>query len=923
MSSITLLDGEWDFLFDTDNQGLENRWYATYPDATEKVQVPHIWEKDFPKPASAVAYYFKRFHVEAGENAKRIFLKFERVSTFATVWLNGKLLGEHFGAYTPFEYDTSKAIKLGEENILCVRIGSVDTVGRFDFGKANNDENERLGASAELPVGLPWQLYPFSGIYGSVKLILGSRAFISRMAVSTDQDQERATLELQFNNPRNFQARLKIWIANPQGEVAEMTKELRLEKENASAKIPLGFKDIEIWSPEKPNLYTVEVKLEKSFPIIRRFGFRKFDCVKGDFYLNDRILKLIGIRYSMHNADGGFWNQDPATMRADFEQIKSLGFNLVRSGGAPLSEVALDLCDELGLLVLQELPIHTQRSSPRGLEKVRELIADLVMEGISHPCIGAWALGAENGTLMLENGTKLLKALDQYDQTRPVISNLNCVYLDNEQNFKKDTGKIMGVTSDRVALFASHRLHLRMNPSRELCLFLSRYCDKEFPEIEVPDITLGDSTFQDDYEQFVRESQGKILVTLRNHSLLSELAGTARKLNVGRTQKQARALNTLHKQLQQFVTDGHGKGIWKNLESFAQDANAIAIKSKLDQITALQSNQQVSGFILDQWSDCGVDLSGLTTEYRQLKPESQAFCKITQATRLLLTGLEHTIVTKQEILFQLCLLNGARLQAIDIHVKVLDSNGKTLSTSKHKATGHTSHTPLGEYRCIAPAKPGDYFLEVELLQEGSVISTCREQLHVITPVSLKAAQDNTCFLDEAESSADALRVLGGQHDHIFTTSIASWNDTILAKIAEVTKAGKTLILSDMNLDDVESFNACKPFEHKLTAHFSTGASGASYHFLPKNSPLRTLLGDRNLLDSSCSAIMPHISLSELEGAQVLARSIIIQDGEVVHGVDLQMIPFGKGKIIFSQFNLLDNLENNPLADGIFMMLGSL
>lgn len=920
MSTIVDLNGEWDFLWDSDNTGMDSRWYATYPEAVQKVQVPHVWEKAFAKPGSTIAYYFKRFSVDSAENAKRIFLRFERVATHATVWLNGKLIGEHFGSWSPFVLDTSKAIKLGEENVLCLRVASVETGGKIDFGRESPENGgERYAHNSEMPVGLPWQQYPFAGIYGDVKLILGNRAFITDVYVVTDPDQERIHVDVSFNNPRNFQAKLRILVRNPDGEISEMLKEVKLEKENTSTKLQLGFKEFQWWSPEKPRLYTIEVKLEKSFSVLTGFGFRKFDCVKGDFYLNDRILKLQGIRYSQHWSEGGIWHPDTNVLRKDLEHVKRLGFNVIRSGGAPLDKRALDICDEIGLLVFQEFPVHTMRSSPRGLEKVRELTEEFINDARNHPSVVVWVLGAENGTLMLENGTKLLKNIDAFDRTRPVISNLNCVWIDNEQGFKKDTGKVMGVTNDRILLYPSHRMNLRMNPSANLSYFLAHYCDKDNAELSVPDPFLGDSQFQDDYQTFVQETNGKILVTLKNHTLINGLSQGHTKITGPRSLRNAKAILAMAKQLNAFV-DSEGKGIWKNTDEFLASARAIALKSKLDHINALQSNHQVSGFFLDQWADIGTDLSGLVDENRHSK-HCDAFVKeITTGTRLLVCGLERTAVPKEEVVFQISLLNEARLDDVEVQIRVLDLDGKQISVQKKAAKGQTSLTPLGDFSFLAPKQPGLYRVCADLIVDGKERYTSTDSLAVLDESDIKAAMKQVCFLDNAESSSGALASLSGKERIIFTSSISSWNAGILTKMAEEAKAGKTLFISDMNNEDIEAFNACKQFDYTLEAHYTTGSDELSVHYIPPKSPLVDVFGGRPVLDSICSAVMPSMSLSPLPGAEVYAKSISVVDGEVKTGVDLQVLPFGKGKLVFNQFSLIEGLESNAMANHVFTRL---
>ncbi len=938
MNSIVSLNGDWDLLFDTEDLGIINRWYATYPSGTEKIKVPCVWEKFFSKISLSqdAAYYFKHFTIDPKQTSKRIFLRFERISMHAVFWLNGIYLGSHFGAYTPCTIDLSKAIRPGEDNVLCVRVANMGSANsRIDLGRESKEgADDRYVRPAEMPVGLPWTEYPFGGIYGDVDLILGGPAFISGVQLEPDLDEERVAVDISFNNPRGFNARLRILMRNPKGAVSELIKEIKLDKENASSRFILNIKDFkkeDIWSPENPKLYTLEFQLEGkskpkqpseySFSVVKNFAFRKFDCIKGDFYLNDSIIKIQGLTYSQHSSEGGLWNADKAKLRKDFVAIKAAGFNAIRSNGAPLTNEALDICDELGLLVFQELPIHTMRSTPRGLEAVYKLVEDVVMEQKHHPSIVSWILGSENGPLVLENGNKLLNAVDSFDKCRPIISNLNCVYLSNEEEFHKDTGKLMGVTNEKIFLYSSHRLHLRMNPNAALTDFLSHYCEKiqsEDEEISIPDTTLGDSHFQDEYMEFANDVDGKILVTLKNHTILPD---SPTDIKGPRSAKNNKAIKQLFKQVESFIANKE-LSIWKNFSDFNEDAYKLALESKRTQINAIQSNPLVSGYMLDQWADFGTDFCGLVDENRKNKVLEDFTKTVTTPTRLLVTGFEPVCAPHTELSFQLALLNQKRLENIDIEIAIFDANGKKVSSEKHKAKGQTSLTPLGTFSTVSPKTPGDYTLSLSLSFRGELVSETKEKMLVLEDADVKAAMSQVCFLDNnAETTADALAALEGTEKIIFTASLNSWSDKVLNRIAELTRDnGRTLFLSDLNLEDIEAFNSSHHFSQSLDAHFTTGANGISIHYLVNKSALLPEFAGHQILDGLSSSVLPSISLTELPNAQVLARSVSISDGELKTGVDLQIIPFGKGRIVFNQLNLFEGLETNPLADRVFTKL---
>ncbi len=946
MNKNISLDGDWEMIWDTEDQGISNRWYATYPEKTETVQVPHIWERDFDKllMSQDCAYYFKRFSIDDDKQvSKRIFLYFERIATHATVWLNGKILGTHFGAYTPFVLETQKAIKLQGENILCVRVANMGaTNSRIDFGRESKEgADDRYVHPGEMPVGKAWNQYPFGGIFGHVEVILGNAAFIEHMHVEPDMDQERVAVDLTFNNPRGCSTRLRFLMRNPNGDVYEWFKEnVKLDKENATQRYVFSIKDWKrdkcVWSPEKPNMFALEAQMENksnkgknpdfSFSVVKTFAFRKFDCLKGDYYLNDQILKIQGVCYNQQWCEGGLWTTRNPKLRDDLMAVKKAGFNAIRSCGTPLSTEALDICDEIGLLVFQEFPIHTMRSTPQGLEIAKKLINDIVKEQHHHPSIAVWVMGSENGTFMLQNGNKLLNAISPVDMCRPAISNLDSIFIDNEGAYHKDTGKVLPVSVDRISQYASLQVNPRLTPNASYTHYLAHSFNKETSEDEeemmVPDSGFGDSQFQDS-EENTFDIENKMLVTLTNHTLLP---AKATNITGPRSTKNQKAIKNLYIDLQTFIKES-GLSVWKDFDSFRNDVNRISIKSKLDQINAFQSNPQIAGFFLGNWADYGTEFNGLNDENRKSKGFEGFVNEITTPSRILISELEHVVQPQSEVSFQLTLLNNKRLENVTAEISLIDSKGKVVSTQTQKPeepAGKTSLTQFGICTLMAPRATGNYQIKLTLKDGGKEIQSSFEDLVVMDQVNVKDAIKKVCFLDNSEESSDALAALEGPEQIIFTANLSSWPDEILDKIVEVTKnGGKTLLLSDMTQEDIDFLNQSHQFDFAIESHWTTGASETSLHYLPSDSELTQVFAGEQVLDHKAAAVMPGLSLNELPNATVFARSVSIKEGKVKTGVDLQMLPFGKGKIMFNQFSIFEGLETNVLADALFTAIVNL
>ena len=874
------LNNEWKLVWDTENKGVTNRWFTGIPDNAENVEIPHIWREN----KATTAFYYRTF--SPSNKDKRCILHFEQASVYAVVWVNGKLAGDHFGASTAFELDISSSVKTGIQNLLCVKVSGVSENGNFELMAGGEPV-----AADTMPLGLPWKRSPFAGLSGKISMLCGERALITALEIASDSDRKQISVKIYFNNPRYYVAKLKIYIRNPKLEISLLQKEIKLEKENANITLQLGFKDIKLWSPEESNIelsiYALEVRLKGSNNVSANFGFKKFDCKQGDFFFNDSIIKIRGIVYSQHKN---------YSIKKDLEKIKELGFNAIRTGGAPFNGETLDICDKLGLLVFQEFPICDEQSGKMGLEAVKAIAQEIVSGSVNHPSLAAWVLGSDNGRLILENGAKLLNRIDTLESCHPAISNINNVSIDNDQNFKHGhektfgaTGKIMGVTDGNVTAYSSHRLVLKIFGGVPFTLFLSHYGLTEDEDFVIPDPFFGDTWLQDNYKQFTDDikKNGKVLLSIKNYSLF----GSAK------------------------------KSIWQDAEPFAKNSNELAMSGLEQNIQALQSSPIVSGYFIEEWADFKNDFNGIVDETGESKGLEQNIKRITAANKLLMSGLERVVVKNESIFFQLSVLNEKRLNEVSISVLLLDKTGQcVISQSKNFPTPKLALAPLGELSLKAPQKTGSYSLKLILSDLEKEIYSMEEPIEIINAPDIKSALAKSEFLDTAENSAEIIKMIKGKKPVLFTAALSSWADnSILESVASAVKGGKILFISDIVPEDIKMFNGCSSFDCSLEYFYSSGAGGAAVHYIQKKSPLESEFFGKYVLDKTFSAIMPCLSMLEIKNAKSLMYSVSLKEGRLQTGVDLQMMQYGKGKIIFSTLNF-EGLETYALTNRLFVKI---
>lgn len=468
----------------------------TFDDTTWRLlNLPHDWsiEGPFgPQYASGtgfapggVGWYRKSFQLDATAKTKLVAVEFEGVYNHSEVWINGQLVGGRPYGYTSFECDLTPQLKFGDAtNVLAVRV---------DHSKFSDSR---------------W--YTGSGIYRDVHLrftdkvrIVPSGVYVTTPTVKPDSAVVRIETEIRNDSGSNAPVSLSSEILSPEGSV--------VVAKNAPVKIPTGSNSLviqeipvpkpELWSMDTPGLYTVRSRTgsgDMSDETATRFGIRtiRFDPNRG-FFLNGIPTRIKGV--CIHQDAGCLGVAVPEKV---FERrlriLKSLGVNAIRASHNPPAPEFLDLCDELGLLVMDEafdeftpaknkwmagwnsaLPSHFGYSEDFLEWSVRD-IQDMVRRDRNHPSVIMWSIGNEidyandpfshpvlgdqyhpenpRAENLVTLGTPLVKAVKQMDRTRPVTAALANVAMSDAVGFA-DLLDIDGYNYQEARYAADHAKH--------------------------------------------------------------------------------------------------------------------------------------------------------------------------------------------------------------------------------------------------------------------------------------------------------------------------------------------------------------------------------------------------------------------------------------------------------------------------------
>lgn len=394
----------WDFFC---TKGRKSGYWTT-------IEVPSCWEqqgfgtynygrdyKTYGKNfrfADEQGLYKHRFQVPATWQEKEVYLVFEGAMTDAEVKVNGQLAGPtHQGAFYRFKYNITGKLQFSKPNLLEV------TVSKMSADKSVNNA-ERLA-----------DYWIFGGIFRPVYLEAVPREHITWTAIDAKADGAFA-MNVHL---RGIQRKLNL-VARIQDASGKIVASATASASPADTLVQLQTKVKKPgqWTSETPNLYTVQVFLQDGsrevYRTSEKFGFRTVEIRKGEgIYVNGTKVKMKGVNRHSWWPESGRTLSD-AVHLLDIRLMKQMNMNAVRMAHYPPDKRFLELCDSLGLYVLDELAGWQNAYST---EAGRKLVREMVMRDANHPSVIFWSNGNEGG----HN-----KALDddfgKYDLSgRPVI----------------------------------------------------------------------------------------------------------------------------------------------------------------------------------------------------------------------------------------------------------------------------------------------------------------------------------------------------------------------------------------------------------------------------------------------------------------------------------------------------------------------
>ncbi|PRY53591.1 beta-galactosidase [Arcticibacter pallidicorallinus] len=400
------LTSDWEFL----KQDLGGIWEAVRPVAKGSSEAVPLWEpvtlphsfnaEDAVDPDmnyyQGPGWYRTKLPLENPYPGGRILLHFEGAGQKTDVYVYTTKVGSHTGGYDEWTVDITDAVAQFQKlDVFNKQFkGSVPISIRSD----NSRDLEMIPSDLS-----DFNLY--GGIYRYLNLVYAPALSVERLFIKpelrTDLKAGKIDVRARYYDPTSLAgADITVRLKDPDGKLlATVKKSLKSFDEKASI-AEFSVKSPFLWSPDKPQLYTVETELlSAAGKHIRteKVGFRSFEFKEhGPFMLNNKRVLLKGThRHEDHAGVAAAMTED--MIRTEMQMMKDMGVNFIRLGHYQQSPIVLDLCDSLGIMVWEEIPwCRGGLGGDIYKDQARRMLTNMIEQHYNHPSVIIWGLGNEN-----------------------------------------------------------------------------------------------------------------------------------------------------------------------------------------------------------------------------------------------------------------------------------------------------------------------------------------------------------------------------------------------------------------------------------------------------------------------------------------------------------------------------------------------
>lgn len=384
MKAISL-NGKWKCKSDVENIGIENKWhmsenYNLNDNNLKDIEIPKSYNflKGFEN-FEGIFWHFYQFELneETDLNANDYQIRFKGANYNSKIWLNSKFLGEHNGGFTPFSFIVNNLIK-ERNNFLVVRI-------------ENTRKRDQIPA-----MSFDW--FNWGGIYRDVDLLILHKNRLNNVSIKTIlTTKQKSRVEVSYNIKGEVLLKWQIFDST---KTYILHEGISLERSGKGG-FNLIINNPKLWTPNTPNLYYLRIydisqKSKELLIFNTHFGIRQIEIKGINLILNKKRIFLKGA--SLHEEYMPYGRTIPYEKRKeDVSNLKSLGFNAIRTAHYSHDEDLIDIADKVGILILEEIPVYwsCDFKNPQTYETAANMLTELIWRDINHPSVIWWSVGNE------------------------------------------------------------------------------------------------------------------------------------------------------------------------------------------------------------------------------------------------------------------------------------------------------------------------------------------------------------------------------------------------------------------------------------------------------------------------------------------------------------------------------------------------
>lgn len=928
------LNGKWEIVFDEENVGEEEKWFLDENFPTLKVSnidVPSSWEF-YRKNYEGVAWYRKKFEVPKKHEGQKIIIRFDAANYIAEVYLNNEAIGYHEGGYDPFEFTIDDLINYDDSNTLIVRITSpIVTKHNLKVDGLTYDEAPH------------WRGALTAGVWQDVKLKIKNNIYTQNVFIEPFIEG-KVFLNTEINNcyANNRTINIEYFIKEFDTEKVVWKKEEKrtLNPGRNDFKIEAKINEPKLWSPDNPNLYQLELKINSGESFTERFGIREITLKEDGFYLNEEKFYLKGAFWEGVYPLGLTMPDSPEMVEKEIKLAKQAGFNLLRFWRKPPVPYILDMADELGIAIISAPAFESMNLKPKPVpqmpNRVFHEISSMIKRDRNHPSIIMWELFNEikmNELKRIMNDASLLAR--SLDPTRIIID---------------ESGGWAGVPRayppynfEGVVINEYHR-YLKAPVTQEIY--------NDFLHIA-----------HLDYDKKYRLSEGfKNEITPNAVTIVSEI-GYGSFPNLESNYKKFKDIGNpitatyyAHEKLHDgvdsvFYLSGLNN-VFDSIEELFLESQRIQAEGNKEQFEAVRLNNKVHGYCLHAYT--GGDWvygAGILDIWRNPKEAYYTMKQVNQPLYISARIEPSNVYAGDSIEIKVSAVNEYENRKGKIIIQI-DSESKEKLFYDEFVTNLTSgvHGLYHKKIALSEITSGKHKLRVAYREEGKTITSNNfdfnifqkgqpifsEKIVVIDPdnkIKRFLTENNISYIESLPENEESLLIITTCNDLNTEEEFVLFSNIF----KKVHNGSKVIFLNppvksgnfDIITGDINVINSPNNFYKQNILPFELIVRNAKGRWIPVNhgvtkhpyfsglpvggfmdSFYKNVCAENTLIHPNEKGIVPTISWDVKRDYWGIRN--------VWSGSDLSRLKYGKGFCIISLLNLIDNLDKDPVADKILM-----